>query len=116
MISAPAADVSFSVFKQLRHLGTVSLGLNAASLGGAGGNVRQLATGGAMSDLNSHAENAVQVAQYALTHISNIESILERAAVFASSSLSQLESISNSRDAQNAALATRSLFAKADIV
>jgi hypothetical protein len=101
-----AARVKFSVFNQLRHLGTVSLGLDAASLGGASGSLQQLLTGGAKSGLGANADDAIRIAQEALAYVANVESILERAASQDGESASKAPAI-DARDAVRQALAIR---------
>jgi hypothetical protein len=57
------------------------LGLDAATLGGSGGKLEQLSTQGRSSGLEANADHAVQIAQQALTYVSNLESLLERASL-----------------------------------
>ena len=67
------------MFDQLRHLKTLSLGLDASTLGGTAGTLQQLSTGGSLSGLDANADHAVRIAQQALAYVSNVESLLERA-------------------------------------
>jgi hypothetical protein len=76
-----AAAVTISVFDQLRHLRTLTLGLDAATLGGSAGRLQQLSTGGSKSGLGGNADHAVRIAKQALAYVGNVESLLERAAL-----------------------------------
>jgi hypothetical protein len=76
-----AASVKLSVFDNLRYDTTLTLGLDAATLGGSAGRLAQLSTGGSGSGLGENADHAVRIAKQALAYVANIESLLERAAL-----------------------------------
>ncbi len=100
------AEVKISVFDQLRHLKTLSLGLDASTLGGPAGRLQQLSTGGSHSGLDDNADHAVRIAQQALAYVSNVESLLERAAAQGANTVSKLPTISPT-DAIRTALSVR---------
>jgi hypothetical protein len=90
----PAASVRLSVFERLRYATTLTLGLDAATLGGSAGKLQRLATGGSASGLDGDADHAVRIAKQALAYVSNIESLLERAALPGDQLASKLPAIS----------------------
>jgi hypothetical protein len=100
-----SAAVKFSVVNQLRHLGTLSLGLDAKSLGGAAGKLQDLLVG-AKAGLRTNAADAVRITQQALAYVANLESILKRAASEDAESVSKLPTL-GAGDAKRSALEMR---------
>ena len=97
------AKLEFAAFDQLTYLGSFSLSLDASSLGGPGGKLQQLASGQSKSGLGASASEAVLIAEQALTHVANIEGLLDRAAARGADPLLEL---SNRQLARRAGLTT----------